>query len=288
MSQVMAPGPLLPLDAPLPKPRSYRLLDAAQIVTAADERWLTGAYVNPYPAGRPETQDPCSDGTYRLKGSEGNDDPVYFGSFTVVIGATCTARSVGPNRQWFNDRLRLWFEAVESTSVEEMLVSGDGHALGPYLGDSNMEVLGSGGVDPREGIALLEDAIAEVGNGMIHLAPATASILHSWYQLIKVGTQLYTGLGTPVVVGAGYRGARPDGQGSPGSTEEWAFASDNIQIRRDDFNIVSENYADSLDRSTNEYTVYAERDYLLSFVGRADGSDSQHIQAGVLIDRSTT
>ncbi len=289
MTQVMAPGPLLPLDAPLPKPRSYTLLDAAQLVTPDSERWKAGAYVNPYPAGRPETHDPCSDGTYRVKDSESNADPVLFGSFTVVIGGTCTARSIGPDPTWYNDRLRLWFQAVEATAVERMLVSGDGHStLGPYLGDSNMEVLGTGAQSAREGIALLEQAIAEVGNGIIHLAPATASWLHSWYQLVKVGQNLYTGLGTPVVVGAGYIDAHPDGTGAMSATEEWAFASDNIQIRRDDIYLIGTDYSQNLDRTDNDYTVYAERDYLLSFVPRSSDSDTQHIQAGVLIDRSTT
>ncbi len=290
MTQVMAPGPLIPLDAPLPKPRSYTLLDAAQLVTPDSDRWKAGAYVNPYPSQDPNTHDPCSDGTYRLKSAEGNADPVLFGSFTVVIGGTCTARSIGPDPSWYNDRLTLAFQAKESMAVERVLVSGDGHStLGPYLGDTNMEVLGSGGVDPREGIALLEQAIASVGTtGIIHLAPATASWLHSWYQLVKVGQNLYTGLGTPVVVGAGYIDAHPDGTGGRSATEEWAFASDNIQIRRDDIYLIGTDYSQNLDRTNNDYTLYAERDYLLSFVPRSDDSDTQHIQAGVLIDRSIT
>ena len=45
-------GALLPLDAPLPQPRRYTLLDAAQLVTPADERWLAGAWINGYPSAR--------------------------------------------------------------------------------------------------------------------------------------------------------------------------------------------------------------------------------------------
>ena len=58
-----APGALLPLDAPLPQPRRYTLLDAAQIVPPPDDRWMAGAWINGYPAGPTETVDPCATGT---------------------------------------------------------------------------------------------------------------------------------------------------------------------------------------------------------------------------------
>ena len=86
-----APGALLPLDAPLPQPRRYTLLDAAQIVPAADDRWMAGAWINGYPAGDVQTVDPCDTGTNRLKDTSAGTARPMAGSFTAVLShpASC-------------------------------------------------------------------------------------------------------------------------------------------------------------------------------------------------------
>jgi hypothetical protein len=287
---VTTSGALLPLDAPLPQPRRYTLLDAAQIVNSADERWLAGAWINGYPSGRPRTHDPCSTGTYRLKSADAGAARPMVGSFTVVQGGSCTAKSVGPDATWYKDRLSLAFQAVEATAVERMLATGDGHGgnLGAYIGDANMDApVGNTPQTRREGLAILETEIAKVGNGIIHATPATATLWRGDYLIDVVGGQLRTGIGTLVVVGAGYIGARPDAYGGLGATQDWAFATGFIQVRRDEITILPGQYSEALDRVSNELTFYAERDYLLSWVGRQDNSDAEHIQAGVLIDRTT-
>ncbi len=188
------------------------------------------------------------------------------------------------------DRLALAFQAVEATAVERVFANGDGHGtLGAYLADANLDILAGGAAQTRrEGLALLENAIAEVGAGIIHATPALAALWRGDY-LLDVGRdgQLRTGIGTLVVVGAGYIGVSPDAQHGFTSTQEWAFATGFVQVRRDDVTILPGQYAQALDRATNEITFYAERDYLLSWVGRQDDSDDEHIQAGVLVDRTT-
>lgn len=286
MTTITAPGPLLPLDAPLPQPRIATLLDAATAVPEQDERWRAGARVNGYPAGRPNTHDPCSTGTFRAKDAENTGARPAFGSFTVVVGGVCTSVSIGSDPAWYTERLRRWFEAVESEAVERVLATGDGHSsLGSYLGDANMETLGSAAVSPTEGLALLEDAIAAYGNGMIHVAPATATYWQCAGCITVRNNIARTGLGTIVAVGAGYRGAVPDGEEALGAGEEWAFASGFVQYRRGEVQVLGDTYAQSLDRTSNQATFYAERDYLLTFVGRQSPTDDNHVQAGVLIDR---
>jgi hypothetical protein len=213
------------------------------------------------------------------------------GAFTVVQGGSCTAKTVGVDQQWYTDRLALAFQAVEATAVERVMVTGDGHStLGAYIGDGNLDILASGAAQSRrEGLALLENAIAEVGAGIIHVTPAIAALWAGDY-LIGVGRDglmRTLGNGTLVVVGAGYIGATPDEQQGATGSQEWAFATGFIQVRRDDLSILPGQYAQALDRASNEITFYAERDYLISWVGRQDDSDSEHIQAGVLIDRTT-
>ncbi len=287
---ITSPGPLLPLDAPLPQPRKYTLLDGAQIVPEQDNRWLAGAWINGYPSARPQTQDPCSDGTFRLKDAGSGNARPMVGAFTVVQGGSCTAKTVGVDQAWYTDRLALAFQAVEATAVERVFANGDGHGtLGAYLADANLDILAGGAAQTRrEGLALLENAIAAVGAGIIHVTPALAALWRGDY-LLDVGRdgQLRTGIGTLVIVGAGYIGVSPDAQHGFTSTQEWAFATGFVQVRRDDVTILPGQYAQALDRATNEITFYAERDYLLSWVGRQDDSDDEHIQAGVLVDRTT-
>lgn len=282
-----APGPLLPLDAPLPSPREFRLLDAARIVST-NERWQTGAIINGYPGGPPVAHDPCSDGTYRLKTAEEGQPRTYAGSFTVVVGASCTASSVGATLDYYSNRLRLWFESIEAETVERVFADGlAGANLGAYLGDPNMENLGT--ATPVEAMAKLEDEIAQNGNGMIHVAPATATYWVSEHLIEPQArggiSQMRTKLGTLVAVGAGYERVVPDGFVTPPADEEWAFASGFVEIRRGELEILSNKYAQSLDRSDNTVTLYAERDYLITWVGRQSTTDPDHTQAGVLVDR---
>jgi hypothetical protein len=285
MTTITAPAPLVRLDAPLPSPRQFTLLDAAQIINDA-ERWQAGARINAYPAGPASTFDPCSTGTGRAKAVDADNTTEEFSSFTVYLGATCTGRSIGSDSAWYRERLRLAFEAVEAAAVERVLVTGDG--FDRYLGDDNMAVLGSGAVTPLEGLALLEEAIGAVGGGgIIHAAPAVVTYWESLTLLENVrGVKRTRAKGTPVAAGDGYIDALPDGESAPASDREWAFASGPVQIRRDQTpEIVPGDYSQSFDRSSNEVTLLAERNYLLTFVGRQSSGDTNHVQAGVLIDR---
>lgn len=291
MSVITEPQALLPLDAPLPQPRRYTLLDAATTIDPAEDRWLAGAWINAYPAGEPHTFDPCSAGTYRVKDIDARTDRPMAGAFTVYVGGSCTGSSVGPRGDEYRRRLLAGFQAVESTAVERVLATGDHHGgtLGAYLGDTNMQRLASAAVTPTEGLALLEDEIAAVGgNGLIHVAPATATY---WTAEAMISAdrqnQLRTGLGTLVAVGAGYRNIRPDDyQAAPGDGQEWAFATGPLGYIRDPQpEVIPGGMREALDRSSNTATFIAERSYVVVWVGRQDTNDDNHVQAGVLIDR---
>jgi hypothetical protein len=287
---ITSPGPLLPLDAPLPQPRKYTLLDAASLVTPTDDRWRAGAWINGYPSGPVQTHDPCSTGTFRLKDVQAGTARPMAGAFTVVQGGSCSARSVGSDSGWYTDRLALAFQAVESTGVERVFATGDHHStLGAYMADGNMDApYGATAVSRREGLATLEDAIAAVGAGMIHATPGLIDLWQGDYLIETIQGQKRTGAGTIVVSGAGYIGVRPDGYaGGLGASESWAFATGFVQVRRGDLTILPGQYSQALDRVENELTFYAERDYLITWVGRQDNSDDDHIQVGVKIDRST-
>ncbi len=285
MTSIMAPAGLVNLQAPIPSPRSYSLLDAATLVVPTSNRWLGGAWVGGYPVGPAHTHDPCSEGTNRVKemNDEMGDSQNY--RFSVYMDAFCTAQGVGPDATWLTDRLKLAFQVYEQTEVEQTFATGGPGTLGPYLGDLNMETL-SGPVGALRALELLETAIARNGTGIIHATPAITTawaadslVEHSRNQMTTVANN------TPVVSGAGYIGAFPAGGSAPAADQEWAFASGPIEIYRDpEIMLIPENYAEALDRSVNDLRYIAERPYLFNWIGRQDSNDDHHTQAGILVD----
>ncbi len=274
------------LSAPLPVPRRFTLLDAATVILDTDGRTANGATIDDYPKAQPSIQEAFASGSARVKAIDGDFTQEDVSGFTAYLGVTCTTAGVAPRLQEFRQRLQAAFRAVESTAVERFLVDADGLMLTPYLTDANLEKLNSGSaVSALEGLALLENAIAEVGNGMIHVTPATATALAAHYLIEEDRGQMRTRIGTLVAVGAGYIGAYPQG-GSPAmGDEEWAFASGFVEVHRDE-DLILDSLANSLDRSTNDVTFIAERNYVVAWVGRQASDDPNHVQAGVLIDRS--
>lgn len=287
MSAITVPAGMVSLNAPLPSPPQYDLLAAAGLVDPTSNRWLLGGWSIGHPPGPAFTFDPCAAGTFRDKPDPGSLVTQMSGRFTVGLSATCTAQGIGPDPTWLTDALEMAFAVYEGAAVERVLATGDGHGtLGQYLGDTNMEVLG-GSEQPLRALELLETAIAEVegvGGGIIHTTPAVATAWASLTLVKTSGKVMTTMLGTKVAVGAGYIGVRPDGEAAPGADTNWAFASGPIQILRGEVEIVARDYAQALDRSMNDAVFLAERPYLLNWVGKTDGADDEHVQAGVLVD----
>lgn len=286
MSTIIAPAGLVPLNAPIPSPRQFDLLAAATLIDPESPRWLAGAWTGGDPPGPAYTHDPCSAGTNRIKEPAGIIAQQMSGRFTVYLPGFCTAQSIGPNPQFFKDRLELAFKVYERIAVERVMVSGDGHGtLGPYLGDTNMEDISNGAVSSLRGLELLEEAIAEHGSGIIHAAPATATAWASDSLLAAKGGKMYTvANGTPVAVGAGYSGVQPEGESAPAADQQWAFASGPIEIYQGDIFHAADNWAEALDRSNNDAVFIAERPYLINWIARQDTTDDRATQAGVLID----
>lgn len=284
----MSKPPAAVLTAPLPIPRRFTLLDAATVVTDTDRRTPNGAVIDAYLSAPASVQEAFAQGSARVKSIDAEFAEPEVDGFTVYLGVTCTTAGIAPREQEFRRRLQAAFRAVESTQVEKILVDAAGLMAGPYLTDSNLEQLASGSAQsPTEGLAQLENAIAKVGNGMIHVTPATATAWAGLYLIDEARDgQMRTHLGTLVAVGAGYIGAYPLGGSAPSGDQDWAFASSFVEVHRDE-DLILGPISEALDRPTNDVTFIAERNYLVAWVGRQTSGDLNHIQAGALIDRST-
>ncbi len=211
-------GPPVRIDGPLPVAPTFSLINTAQVlndtvtnptgegylVTESQDvfRAGNGAIVYPYPVDTGFSFDPCSTGTFRVK-EDGTAAPLpTFAAFTAYLPETCSSsRIVSPD--YFRARAQLAFAAVESSIYENVLATGGILAGGgqPYLGDTNLVVLGGGAVSPKEGLALLEDAIGRTGRrGMIHATPSTVSAWTFFGDAVReVGGALQSGRGQRVV-----------------------------------------------------------------------------------------
>lgn len=282
-------GPARVLDGPVPVPPRYSLLVNATILEDLDYHWMAGGAVYPYPtlSDDPDYNDGgvqagCATGTEREKIEGGTNLLPEFNAFTVYVAETCTARGIG-NDEDFRNRAVIGLNGLEAALVEREFALGDaiGGTGSPYLADvslPNYQSLGT--LKAMEALARLENEIAETGKmGMIHTDPATATAWASQYLVEKEGAYLRAvATGTPIVVGYGYVGARPDGQAAPPATSGWAWATGPVQLRRSNIELIPGSLAEALDRQHNVVTYRAERHYLVDW--------DTELQAAVLVDRT--
>lgn len=272
-------GPPLYIDGPLPVAPSRSLLATATIVPSDSDRFGVGGAVWPYPPGLPTSWDPCSTGTFRTKADGDGWDLPIFQSFTAYLPITCSA--ITAHSPGFEDRVRLAFAATESYAVAFELARGHANPLNPFLCDANLTILAAAAVTPDVGLSYLEDAIGATGRaGMIHTTPAVGAALNGsgGYGLdVRSGSLQTTANGTPVALDGGYIGANPSLHAPAAAGQAWAFATGPVQIRRSsDIEVVPGDISEALDRSINEVTFRAERDYLVTW--------DVSLQAAVLVD----
>lgn len=274
-------GPPRVLDGPVPIPPRYSLLVNAQIIDDLDYHWMAGGAVYPYPELEDSgAHNPCATGTEREK-LEGGAVPLpEFGAFTAYVAETCTARGIGDDEA-FKNRAVTALNGLEAAIVEHEFASGDAMPGNPYLANSaltNYQDLGT--LKTVEALARLENAIAETGKmGVIHTDPATATAWASACTVEREGAYLRAiATGTPIVVGYGYVGVRPDDEAAPPATSGWAWATGPVQIRRSGIELLPGTLAAALDRQNNVVTYRAERHYLVDW--------DTELQAAVLVDRT--
>lgn len=282
---------IIPLSAPTPAEPRYNLVKTALLVNEDSERWIGGADLEGYvPCGIPSVvNDLCNPTDFAYLDAVGHPS---FDSFTVRLGARCTARAIG-DAGAFRQRLVAMFRAVESAAAEKELELGaSGAGTNKALIDGPATPAGVGNLSPTEALAQLESAIATGAIlGYIHASVRVATLWQRLNLLVAEGGSgatavLRTGLGTPVVVGRGYAGSRPnDGGGTPlgaganDATHEWAFATGPIEVRRAATEDAPEGDAiQSMMRRTNDVMVAVARPYLITW--------DSCIHAAVRIDRA--
>lgn len=272
-------GPPYVIDGPLPAPPLYRLVDVATVVVDDNPHWMNGAQVWSYPPDVPDTHDGCSSGTFRTKATGGTIPIPEFGAFTVYLPVTCTTRGIGDVAE-YQARAVAAFTATESQAVERELARGDALPANPFIGDINLVIPVAGAQTPETALAYLENEIGNSGRqGLLHAPPSVVTAWANAHLLQVRAGYLETLRGTKVVVGTGYIGVEPVGPAALTAGQDWAFATGPVQIRRSEVFVNPPTIREALDRTNNDVTFYAERNYLVDW--------DTVVQSGVLVDWAT-
>lgn len=186
--------------------------------------------------------------------------------FTVYGHFTCSP--VGFSPEMAQDRATQHLLAREEARVEQAFWTGD-LLNDPNLAESANDLTPTPpgtAVSADAGIAALENFVAGVYGslGVVHMTRGAASVLLARDRLVQTGSRLTTGLGTPVVAGAGYPGTSPAGA-DPGVGETWVYVTPALFGYRSEVFTSSNRSGDLFDRATNDLYAVAERTYLLGF-----------------------
>lgn len=151
---VMAVGPALDIDGPLPVRPPHSLLETEGVVVSQDAtRVLNGVVLYGYPTGCPSLWEPCSEGTFRTKGETSEQLLPRFDSFVVYKPITCSAMGIGDPEE-FSGRASKVLEATLSAGVEEALAAGVDQSSNPFFGDASVDDLTAGvAVSPGVGLS---------------------------------------------------------------------------------------------------------------------------------------
>lgn len=273
---VIAVGPALDIDGPIPVAPPHSLLNTPGVVVERDSegRWLNGVNVWGYPSDTPLLWEPCSDGTFRTKSDESNQPTARFDSFVAYLPITCSGIGISEaEMDDLRDRAERALDATISMAVEEALAAGIDQSTNPFFADTNVDILNSGtAVSPAVGLSFLENAIGTTGRrGLLHATPA---VIAQWQPYFVDSPELLTANGTPAASGDGYIGVDTPFIGTPGTGEDWAFATGPVNVYLGP--LVITDTRETLDRSNNDLTFRAER-YVLALWDTA-------LQSAVLID----
>ena len=274
----MAVSTRIVLDAPAPIAPRYTLRGAADSSPPLDGHFMYGGDLATYPASPAKGWTICESPPDQ-KTTSGFPAQEPFDGFVVYLAVTCTTRGLD-----FADvrrRALASFQAYEDAVVEDQFWRGTIQPTSPHLTDAGVTVL-TGDVDIVSGFASLEAHLAtKQQSGLIHCSPRIATYAEAAGLLHPEGQLLRTVLGTIVVPGQGYLGAKPESAAAPAAGKEYAFVTNGVRvIRSPQPTVLGADDAEAVTRGSNDFTIIVEREYVVAW----DGA----VQAAILINPTPT
>lgn len=269
----MGAGPRAVVGAPPAGAARVGLVaSAARPADPPGTRWQNGIRYEPEGCDSGTIDNPCDSdnlGSGAAPNAESTWEP-----YTVVATYRCSALAA-PGKDW-EGIVRRRLEAVREFQISREFWTGDEAAAegfpNRFLADvANVDIVTeTGAVTLENGLACLDQYLAERNGGQQGMIHATAQVVALWWglQLLrKEGNRLFTANDTIVVPGRGYTGGDPDGNDAA-TGDVWAYATDMVDVRLDDVVVIGRPDDPSfIDRTNNTAVIRAEQLALASWEG---------------------
>lgn len=264
MSSPVIYAPSGPVAAPQAQPPISGLIALAHKPPLENDRWIAGYSYRPeVPAERVRVRSGIT-GNYGT--NLGTSD--YAGNIhTIPVLLTIEDRisAFQVNLEDYEDRAKRLVEANSSKMLEHELWTGELAALDNLpnrvlASTDSIDVSPGVPLKPAAAAAYLMEALSEVGmgDGMIHASKRIGiQFPEAWRKDFT-----YEEYGFVTVVGAGYTGSGPDGSGS-----NWIYATEMVNVRLGDVEILPDTLAAAIDKTTNLVTYYGQRVGAADFAG---------------------
>lgn len=187
------------------------------------------------------------------------DGKSYTGADPFIVMAGVACGSLGTLNVDDQARARAALAAGEQRAVEATFERGN---IDPSL--SNGAVVtpgGTGALRVKRAVGTLERYLrSEYGGvGVIHASP----LLAEYIRPDRDGNVMRTQLGTPIAFGSGYLGVDPTSGAAAPANQVWIYATGAVTIRRSAVSLPATG-AETLDRSTNQVLMIAERGVMVA------------------------
>lgn len=159
----------------------------------------------------------------------------------------------------------LEIEFWEGKAAQLLTVENDNRYLASDVSKDVTPNPGTG-VKPRQGQALLEQAIAKSplgGLGVLHAPKLVASTL----KVKPEGKTLKTNLGTPVVAGTGYSTLGPDGQPAPAGMA-WMYATGPVTVHLGTTTVTPPQLSQAVNTKVNTIEYFVSRPAAITWATR--------------------
>lgn len=236
----------------------YGILSPASVVIqAGDGAWETKLEYTDYTCNsRTSIEGICIPGiTEPITAVDGSGDGGYmheYRPFSIETEFTCSTIGMTPEEvqeRAENALLACRQKAIEvefsSGLLSKQITEADSTILNPHLTDglaNDVTPTAGTAVDPRTGLALLEQAIADCGcgtRGTVHGQPLAMSFLSKYLKHNKETNEdsyLETRLGNYAISGSGYSGQTPTG-GDTSGTQTYLYATGRTVVVLGDVNV---------------------------------------------------
>lgn len=258
-------GPALAVEAPEVQPPTGGLISLARRPDVdADNRWYLGYTYRPeIPAGQVRNRS-ILDGTYGADQGVGVPRDLRVEVVPVYLTVIDESSTMGFKADDPAERAKRLMEANTSRLLAHELWTGEIAKLdgtpNPRLASADTTIIPGGPLAPQKAVAALVQAMADGGMGdtMLHCDRQTGLQLpDGWKNEETLEEQ-----GFCVVADAGYVGTGPTGQAG-----HWMYATEIVNVRLGEIELIPGEFRDSIDPAKNAITYRAQRVGAADFAG---------------------